>query len=549
MLRAEQAIADIRAAYAARAAAAWRGWEREFVIELVRGLDEAAFAFTMAPNHAQLMSRDVNRYYILAGAASGLRPFLQALHDDGDGVPWGPTSREKMAAADQYLMNSGRLAILQRVAALERYGLAEVNFTRDDHLVIGVAPDPEEEAETEIGAKLANRARRALSGRLRELAAQKPQVAAQLDAYAWVVDGWTIGYDNDEALVAYHREMARIRASGTAEAEALPAAASIGGRAFAQWNEASVVACGGLLQHIAFATRLMATKPGLELRNLLTLFARRDDIAAVWQERGESAAWAGRIVSGLTLDARSAIQCERDHEMPLPYYIDFGRHFLLMPVFGGLMNPCAGLVWHLRAHHRTDWDRSVGGREAIFRADLQRLFAPPRYIVPSTGFKLRRGDGSELTDVDTVVLDRTTGDLVLIQLKWPDIYGRSLAERNSRRINLLKANDWVDAVAGWLGQRTAADVAAHMGLGPAGAKPPVLLVLARHAARFAGESGYDPRARWMSWPRLAEAFRSRRSTGIVAAMNQERTRSSMSRVLTIEGLHRLPGLTVEIRRT
>lgn len=547
MLRAEQAIADIRTAYLARTAAAWQGLEREFVIELVRGLDEAAFAFAMAPNRAELIQHDLNRHYIRAGAASALRPFLKVLRDDPGGVPWHPTSRERSALADQHLMNCGRLAMLHRLAGLQRYGLADVTFKSSDHVLIEVAFNAGEETESEVGAKLARGARRKFAARDRELTARKPQVAATLDAYTSLVDGWSIAYDNDDALVAYHRELARIYATGNAEAEALPGQALLGGRSFERWNEASLFAYGGVLHHIAFATRLMATRPGLELRNLLTVFARKDDIASVWQERGESAAWAGHLVRGLTLDADGAAQAERDHEIPLPYYVDFGRDFLLLPMFGGLQNPCAGLVWHVRREHRTDWDKAVDGREAIFRDEIRELLGTSRYLVPPSGFKLRRTGGSHLTDVDAIVLDRHTGDLVLIQLKWPDIYGLSLAERNSRRINLLKANDWVEKVSGWLADRTAADVSAHFGLGPAGKQAPVLLVLARYAANFAGESGYDPRARWLSWPRLVEACGASRRAGIVRAIGREQAPPSGKHVLMIEGLHRLPGLRVEIK--
>ncbi|MFN3627829.1 MAG: hypothetical protein ACK4S3_08125 [Parvibaculum sp.] len=71
-----------------------------------------------------------------------------------------------------------------------------------------------------------------------------------------------------------------------------------------------------------------------------------------------------------------------------------------------------------------------------------------RCIVPDRGCNLRKSDGSNVTEVDPAVIDRETSDLCLVQLKWPDIYGRSLIERESGRSNLAKANDWVDRVHG-----------------------------------------------------------------------------------------------------
>ncbi|WP_174302169.1 hypothetical protein [Caulobacter sp. S45] len=546
MRKAERTIANLKAAYLKRTADVWEGRERELVIEMVRGLDEAAFAFQMAPNQAELRRTDSHRHLMLMGAAAGLRPFLEGLRNAPGGVPWGPTSRERAALADQHLANCGTFAYVQRVAELERFGLANATFIADDHLVLEAPSAAEEADELHAGLRLSEIARRPFREQQRRLAARKPYIAKLLDQYVYPVDGWFIGYDNTEELVAYHREFARIRATGIAEAEALPPDALLGGRPFSEWNEASVIAYGAVLQHIAFATRLGATTPGLQLRNLLTIFARKDDISAVWQERGEDTAWSSRLLAALTLEADSALKCERNHEIPLPYYIDFGRDFVLLPMFGGLMNPCAGLVWHVRSEFRPDWDRAVDGRKARFRDDLRSLFPAPRYVVPTKSAVLKRSDGSRLTDIDAMVLDRSTGELVLVQLKWPDLHGRSLAERNSRRLNLLKANEWVEKVAGWVDGRSAHDVGAHLGLEGAGGRPPVLLVLARHAARFTGEKGYDPRARWVSWPGFVQAYGRSPKAGIVSALRRPRSGTQGSTAPTVS-THQLPGLKVEVR--
>jgi hypothetical protein len=212
------------------------------------------------------------------------------------------------------------------------------------------------------------------------------------------------------------------------------------------------------------------------------------------------------------------------------------------------MNPCAGLVWHLKREYRRDWDFAVDGREAIFRNDLRMALPSRRYSVPDRGFSLRRPEGTELTDVDAVIIDERTGEIVLVQLKWPDIYGRSLAQRNSRRINLVKANEWVGRVSDWVGGRSSAEVARAFGLNASGKEAPRLLVLARHIAKFTGETGYDPRALWGSWPSLArmcERFPHRSVLKMLDEAEDERGggRSRWSGTT----IRRLPNLTVEVR--
>jgi hypothetical protein len=117
---------------------------------------------------------------------------------------------------------------------------------------------------------------------------------------------------------------------------------------------------------------------------------------------------------------------------------------------------------------------------------------------------LRREDGSHLTDVDAVILDRETGSLALIQLKWPDIFGLSLKERDSRRLSLLEANEWVDRVSGWVANRNARQVAKTLGIAKEASKskPPVLMVIPRYAARFTLNDVLDDRACWVAWPEV-----------------------------------------------
>jgi hypothetical protein len=161
-------------------------------------------------------------------------------------------------------------------------------------------------------------------------------------------------------------------------------------------------------------------------------------------------------------------------------------------------------VRSLRLRHTAEWDAAVGSREGHYRRDMQSRFTAPRFIVPDNGFVLRRGDGSHLTDIDTAILDTRTGTLGLVQLKWPDIFGLSPKERESRRLNLLKANDWVERVAAWIGGRSAAEVAKALGITRTASdgRPPVLLVIPRYSSRFTLNDPYDARAGWVSWPEV-----------------------------------------------
>src|SRR5690606_1644250 len=107
-----------------------------------------------------------------------------------------------------------------------------------------------------------------------------------------------------------------------------------------------------------------------------------------------------------------------------------------------------------------------------------------------------------------LILDRETGDLALVQLKWHDVFGFSLSERESRRRNIARANEWVERVSTWISNQSSQEVISALGIkANASQRPPILYVLARYSARFSGNHVHDERASWMGWPEVLTASR------------------------------------------
>ncbi len=543
MSEAVDRIESIRCKLLDQNAKRWAGMERLLIIELVRSLDEAAFAFKVAPNGLELQEKDGARNLMLLGASTALASSLVLIRDDPGGVPWGPSDPRLAALADGYLIECGKLSVVHRLAALERYGLSKTSFPSPDKLVIEVQDDGAESAERDEGAWLSAQQQLRLQALEQSLVAKKDEIGRRIGRYVTAANGWFIGYDPDRNTFDYHRDLAEVYSAGTAELDSLPPMSPIGGRTFEEWNKVSIDAYGKVLHHIACATRLKSRLPDLNQRNLLTIFARKDDIEEVW---GGGA--AGRqILDLLELDVEEAKRLEAHYEIPIPYYVDFGRDFVLLPMFGALMNPVAGLTNRLRHLHRRDWDRALNAREAVFRSDLGELLGADRYIVPDRGCNLRKSDGSILTDVDAAVIDRETGDLCLVQLKWPDIYGRSLTERESRRSNLAKANDWVRRVHSWIAGRTSAEVCKALQLPRGGDRPVSLLVLSRHVADFVGATEFDHRAIWTSWPRLAKTVSESGRESFLKALALRTVGLKQKRPNTVINKYHFPGLTVDVR--
>lgn len=488
--------------------AAIAGREREAITEIFRTLDLCAYAFRMAPNRLDLVKHDVARHVMLMGAAPSLQPLLAEVGSSRGPMPWSPSHAPFTDFMDGYLWRCGALHSLHRLASLERYGLSRVRAESDRRIVIEVERGKAEAADR-ASEHWWNFRQLEAAGALEPLsAAQMERIRQRLDERSNTADGWYVNYSFDEELM--DRSLRRLKQleSSWPEASALADEAIVGGRTFRQWKDACCFAAAQGLSHLEFCTRLTATQKGLDLRNLMTRYRARGEVAQEWHASGHDPRWAGMAMRSLTLDEVSSQGCISRYDTPLPFYIGLGPDFVLAPSMSALMNPFVDMVQHLRKQYRSDWDKAVFDREDRLRKEIAALLPAPRFKVSTSGVKLKRPDGSLLTDIDAAIMDSLHGTVALLQIKWHDVFSRSLRERESRRLNMLGAKDWVEKVYGWVADRDSAAVAHAIGfknLSTGQAGPPVLVVMTRHAARFSGEASGDPRSAWVSWPEFARS--------------------------------------------
>ncbi|MBK1614923.1 hypothetical protein CKO44_15750 [Rubrivivax gelatinosus] len=486
------------------------GREREAITEIFRTLDMCAYAFRMAPNQMDLVRQDVARHLMLMGAAPALQPLLAKVVASSGPMRWSPSYAPFTDYMDHYLWRCGALHSLHRLTCLERYGLSRVRFEGDRRVVIEVEHGGAEAADRD-SQHWWNALQLEAAGALEPLsAAQLERIRQRLDERSGTAYGWFISYVQDEELI--DRGLRRVRQLELSwpEATALPDEAVVGGRTFRQWKDACGFAAAQALAHLEFCTRLRATQKGLDLRNLMTRCRARNDIVEEWHAAGYAPTWTDMTIRSLTLDERSSLGWISRYDTPFPFYVGIGPDFALAPSMSALMNPFVGMVRHLREQYRRDWDKALNSREDQLRKEIAALLPTPRFSVATSGVELKRPNGSVLTDIDAAILDSLHGTVALLQIKWHDVFSRSLRERESRRINMLAAQQWVDKIHGWVADRDSASVAHAIGFknltrGPSG--PPVLVVMTRHAARFSGEASGDRRSAWVSWPQFARTIR------------------------------------------
>lgn len=143
-------------------------------------------------------------------------------------------------------------------------------------------------------------------------------------------------------------------------------------------------------------------------------------------------------------------------------------------------------------------------------SDLLHLFLGERYERMQAPARLRR-NGMTVTDIDAAIMDRSTGELALFQLKWQDFNSNDVTKQRSRAKNFVeKVDSWANETEKWISEfgRQALCQALRIRGKPDAASVNVrLFAIGRSAARFRSY-GYLPKTQsvaacaWRQFVRL-----------------------------------------------
>lgn len=478
-----------------------RGLERVLLLEVLREADMVGYARAFdpqrsvpgAPGHLDLV------WLGLAHSVDLLVP--EAMR--GAGMAWQPATPEATAWAMNFLRRSALVAHFRRLSQLLRYDLATVTVLGSRAFRFEILASDLEAHDREAMNWFSGRMRTERAGLLsafREL--HGDWVATELAARVGSDPRFGIRYSSSRELEECFEFEAELRANALPGNDCLPQAARLGPLTFGDYRRVVVAGIARSFKHTAFLHTLIAREPATPA-TALTIFADQRILKEEWGGLlGLDDATSAVLLDVLGLTPADIPELRRTGDTPQALLVQAGDTFWHEPVYGGLNNPFGYVTAKLRRLFRSDWDRAVDGREIQFREDVQQLFPEPRFWFAPKPRKLKVA-GRDATDIDAIVVDRVCGTLALFQLKWQDTFENGLAERESRRRNLLKeGNGWVSIVSGIFDGATPAGTAVRLGV-PASIADKVremrLFVLTRNAAQFSGPAEQDRRAAWLSW--------------------------------------------------
>jgi len=481
-----------------------QGLERLLLLEVVREADMVGYARAFdpnrrvpgAPNHLELV------WMGLAHAVDLLAPAGMA----GPGMAWQPAAPERSAWAMAFLRRSALVSHLRRLAQLVRYDLSSVEILGAKSLRFHIHGEDIEAQDRDAMRWLSRRLQARDAPLLKAFHLEYGNaLAAELSNRVSADPQFGIRYSSSRELEECFEFEAGLRAATLAGNDCLPLGARIGPLTFGDYRSVVVAGMARSFKHAAFLQTLLARDPATP-GTALTIFADEYKLKDEWGGLlGLDDATAAILLDVIGLAPADLPELRRARDCPQALLIRAGDQFWHTPVYAGLNNPFGWVTAKLRRTFRSDWDKAVNEREACFRDDLRILYPEPRFWFAPTALKIRDAK-SVRTDIDALVIDRLCGTMGVFQLKWQDTFESSLAERESRRRNLMKeGNAWIETVADFCRGLEPAEAAVRLGVPRSeavGVRANRLFILTRNGARFSGPDHQDRRGAWLSWYEL-----------------------------------------------
>lgn len=134
----------------------------------------------------------------------------------------------------------------------------------------------------------------------------------------------------------------------------------------------------------------------------------------------------------------------------MPMLLEISEGYWLAPVSSIFRNPFAAIRMLSEFRRPATAQLIRQPREQWMMSELYALFEGTRYQIVEVPTHLKRG-GNLVTDIDAAVLDMTTGELGLFQLKWQDFGSNRLRTIRSKAKNFVeRVSLWANQVDAWI---------------------------------------------------------------------------------------------------
>jgi hypothetical protein len=271
-----------------------------------------------------------------------------------------------------------------------------------------------------------------------------------------------IGYGGDPLLDEFFFTLAYNEIRLEEGFDTFPYRIRFGGIQFQSYMFALTFMVAICFRHERFAEALVRKEPRIRLENILTVSA--DIESFIESIRDAVNRFGGNFENFEKIEipqARSIFEilsCGRSDTAlidapgsPLPLMVRSSEEGLIKCLTGSRSEPVRFLLESLRYHYPKEYDNHQQGREASMQRSVRRVlnetFSGLEYRENIT---LKLSDRT-LTDIDLVILEKSTGLVIICQLKHQELYGADLYAKQLRGDRLRKqVRRWIEMVDEWL---------------------------------------------------------------------------------------------------
>lgn len=323
-----------------------------------------------------------------------------------------------------------------------------------------------------------------------EHAAQRPFILEQMKPLVYVWNGEFIGYGTNSDIDRYFLDMAYLDSREATEWYAFPKKSVFGGIPYETYVKTLVYFVSFAIKHVQYCVLLLESNPQLKLENLLTTIDVNTDTVKLVQHINDiPLEQAQQIFELITLNEHNHTTHTYNRSAPAPL-IRISHHQYLRSMFGCLYRPFEFLLDELRHQYPADWDRNTRDREHTFRKELYEFFDNTHNILVDRSMVVSQRN-KIITDIDACIIDKTTGQIALFQLKWQDLIYSSNKSLLSKKANYeKKVSYWIENIKEWIAVCDNKAIADCLGISPKYIdKTKIkLFVLGRFNANYSGAS-------------------------------------------------------------
>ena len=291
-----------------------------------------------------------------------------------------------------------------------------------------------------------------------------------------------IGYDAHPTVDAYFLGIAAHRIRSSDAYDAFHHASEFGGVAFGKYLGALTFLVSIAIKHERFAEALVAKHPEIRLENVLTISSETspfvkgisdalsfsDALISLESEHDgaeETTIDEARTIFQVLSVGRNSLDTLDRPGSALPPLICCSDHGVIHCQAGAYLAPTKFLLDSLRHHFPRDYDRHQRTREQAMQAAIKRVLNEAFSQLEYRDNIAISANGQRRTDIDLVVADLRSGNVLLVQLKHQDPYGMDISSRHSRTNRLKQQIErWLRLTEAWIDGNSPAAIRASLRL-------------------------------------------------------------------------------------